>query len=200
MTRQELIKETVEKKYRNDTGCICADESRINALCDLLEKHKDINGVMIEVGVWRGGLAKIMAEVVPSKKLFLFDTFTGIPFTDKNDNFHKVGHFKETDIDFVKEFVGHKDRVEIVEGIFPESGVVLNNKQISIAHIDVDVYQSYKETLEFIYDKMSIGGLVVLDDYNVKTCEGATIAVDEFLKDKPEKIKTHKWQCYFVKE
>ncbi len=201
MTRAELINDIKDKKFLDGVqNCCCADSNRLDALCDLLEKYKDIFGVLVEVGVWRGGIAKAMAETVPLKNLFLFDTFRGIPHIDKKDNFHKVGHFKETDIDFVKNWVGHEDRVEIIEGVFPESGRLLTNKKIAIAHIDVDVYQSYKESLEFIYDKMTVGGIVILDDYKVGTCEGATIAVNEFLKGKPEKIQSYKYQYYFVKE
>jgi O-methyltransferase len=195
----DLIKEITEKKYRNGTGSVCASAKQLNNLYELFNQFSDIDGIAVEVGVWRGGIARLMADTI-DKDLYLFDTFSGIPYKSDKDNFHEIGHFKETDIEFVKEFVGNKEKVHIYQGIFPGSGDVLVGKKIAIAHIDVDMYQSYKEALEFIYPLMSKGGIIIFDDYKVESCQGATLAVDEFLSDKPEKIQLYKWQCHIVKE
>lgn len=51
--------------------------------------------------------------------------------------------------------------------------------RIALLHVDVDVYQPTRFTLESLYDRVVPGGIVVLDDY--PTVAGATRAVDEFL-------------------
>ena len=54
--------------------------------------------------------------------------------------------------------------------------------------MDVDNYISYKESLEFFYDKMVNGGIIVFDDYNCECCPGANLAIDEFFSSKEEKL------------
>lgn len=51
-------------------------------------------------------------------------------------------------------------------------------------HLDVDTYISYKNCLEFIYPLVINGGIILFDDYGSPTCEGATLACNEFFKDK----------------
>lgn len=54
--------------------------------------------------------------------------------------------------------------------------------KISLLHIDVDVYEPTKIALEYLYDRVVPGGLIVFDDYG--TVAGETKAVDEFFQDK----------------
>ncbi len=35
---------------------------------------------------------------------------------------------------------------------------------------------------------MNVGGVIICDDYGFATCPGATKAIDEYLRDKPEKM------------
>ena len=55
-------------------------------------------------------------------------------------------------------------------------------------HLDLDVYEPTKFVLEILYKKISKNGIILLDDYS--HIKGATLAVDEFLKNK--KLKVHK--------
>ena len=54
--------------------------------------------------------------------------------------------------------------------------------KISLLHLDVDIFKPTITALEFFWEKLSRGGILVIDDYN--SVEGATIAVDQFLKDR----------------
>lgn len=77
------------------------------------------------------------------------------------------------------------------------------NKHIKIAllHIDVDVYKPTKFILERLYNKVSRGGLIIVDDYSI--VKGANDAIDEFLADKQEivqKIPLSYSPCYIVKK
>jgi hypothetical protein len=72
--------------------------------------------------------------------------------------------------------------------------------QIAILRLDGDWYDSVKICLEYLYPKVSKGGMIVIDDYGYY--EGCTKAVDEYLKE--NKIKTFlsysRFGCrYFVK-
>ena len=150
-----------------------------------------LDGSIIEVGVYRGGSALCLARnKIKTKKLFCFDTFEGMPKTNPEyDNYHKEKNFNNTDFNFVKEILEKHENTFVYKGVFPEfnSEFVVDEK-FSLAHIDVDIYQSYIDCLNFIYPRMVVGGIIIFDDYNEKTCLGAKKAVDEFLADKKESL------------
>mgnify|MGYP003349306476 CR=1 FL=1 len=63
-----------------------------------------LDGNLCEVGVYKGGSAEIIAKnKTDERKLFLFDTFEGLPEVSNHDNFHKTGDFNETSYESVKE-------------------------------------------------------------------------------------------------
>jgi O-methyltransferase len=56
--------------------------------------------------------------------------------------------------------------------------------QIAMVHIDLDIYRSIKDGLEFIWPRLSRGGFAVFDDYGFHSCPGARAAVDEFFQSR----------------
>lgn len=158
-------------------------------LCTRISNH--LNGSLAEVGVFKGGSAEIIARNKhPKKKLYLFDTFNGMPEVNPNkDNQHKKGDFNKTSYDKIKKKFENYQNVFVCKGIFPkENNNVVKKENFSFVHIDVDIYQSYKDCLEFFYPRMIKGGIMVFDDYGAKSCEGAKLAIDEFFTDKPENL------------
>ena len=67
------------------------------------------------------------------------------------------------------------------------------DNKIALLHLDMDIYSSTKFALNKLYKKMSPNGIILSDDYS--TVEGATKAVDEFLK-KNKKLKLNKLKFY----
>ena len=67
------------------------------------------------------------------------------------------------------------------------------DNKIALLHLDMDIYSSTKFALNKLYKKMSPNGIILIDDYS--TVEGATKAVDEFLK-KNKKLKLNKLKFY----
>ena len=152
---------------------------------ELLNTH-DLGGACAEVGVYKGGTAELLAIYKKEKPLYLFDTFEGIPHSGKHDNHHKVGDFK-TSFEEVKDRLSKYEGVSIHRGIFPQdTGKVIDNVKFSFVHLDVDVYQSYMDALNIFWPKMIKGGVIICDDYHASTCLGAKVAIDEFLKSRPE--------------
>ena len=149
-----------------------------------------LEGDIAEVGVYKGGSAEIIASNKnENKNLYLFDTFEGMPEVDeKFDNVHKKKDFNNTSYSSVCTGLSRYKNVSIYKGIFPDdhSDKIKNNK-FSLVHIDVDIYKSYIDCLNFFYPRMVDGGIIALDDYYAPTCKGAKLAIDEFFLDKPEK-------------
>lgn len=174
---------------------------RQTCLRELVERVLPINGVMVEVGVYKGGTAATIASAAPAKHLFAFDTFSGIPFHDDTIDGHRAGDFSDTSIDEVRDNLKHIPNVSLHQGIFPDAtGDVLKDLKVAFVHLDVDVYESNKRCLEFLYPKLLPGAIVVFDDWEWKQCHGIKKSIVEFLADKPEMIvKSTEMQAYFVK-
>jgi hypothetical protein len=55
-----------------------------------------------------------------------------------------------------------------------------SQRQFGFVHLDVDVYPITQFCVEFFAPRLVAGGVIVVDDYGSRTCEGVTKAVDEF--------------------
>lgn len=132
-------------------------------------------GDFVEVGVYKGGSAIALAEVAreQNRRLFLFDTFYGIPLRGPEDT-HKVGDFGDTSLEAVRAAI--PDAI-IVQGIFPYSLTEGTLDRVAIAHIDVDQYTSTLFAAQALEHFMVPGGVMIFDDYDVLA--GAKLAVEE---------------------
>jgi hypothetical protein len=52
--------------------------------------------------------------------------------------------------------------------------------RIALLHLDGDLYESYKVSLEALYDKVVSGGIIMFDEYADPRWLGARKAIDEF--------------------
>lgn len=167
---------------------------RLEVIKELVNYTNSLPGACAEIGVYKGGTAGLIIENT-ERSIYLCDTFAGLPYWDEIDGkAHKVGSFSEIPEDernLFLEYVSKKSNVKVYKGIFPsETGDNLSNEVFSFVHLDVDAYESYKQCLNFFYNRMVPNGVIVFDDYNASSCPGAKLAVDEFFSDKPEKVVT----------
>ena len=155
-----------------------------------------IDGDYAEVGVFKGTSAKIICEAKENKHLHLFDTFEGLPEISKIDSKFKTKMFG-SNYQKVKEKLSKYQNVFIYKGLFPETGRSIQDRKFAFVHLDVDIYQSTKDCLDFFYDKMSKNGILISHDYNA---QGVKKAFEEFLNNKPEKvIQLPMSQCMIIK-
>ncbi|MCF6768484.1 TylF/MycF family methyltransferase [Thiotrichales bacterium 19S11-10] len=171
------------------------DVFRCYELWHLVEQSKKLNsGAIIEVGVWRGGTGALIAKKaklanIPNK-VYLCDTFTGIVKASEKDSKYIGGEHNDTSQEIVENLIFKKmqlNNVEILTGIFPdETANKIQEDTFRLCHIDVDVYQSAHDIIEWIWSKMCVGGIIVYDDFGFKGCEGITKHVEEqmHLKDR----------------
>jgi hypothetical protein len=148
-----------------------------------------VAGDFAELGVYRGGGARVLREVKGDRTLHLFDTFTGMPTTDPARDVHKAGDFGGTSLDAVRRYVG-TDKVEYYPGFFPQTtaGHEQRLQRFAFVHLDVDIYQSTLDGLRFFYPRLSSGGMLITHDYSARSCPGVAVAFDEFFADKPERV------------
>lgn len=150
------------------------------------------NGSFVEVGVYKGGTAWHLSKLAEeqNRKIYLYDTFEGIPYKDKIDS-HKVGDFKDTSYDKIVEAIPY---AQVIKGIFPDSAVEM--EEISFVHFDCDQYKSIIDGVNYLLPKMVKGGIMWFDDYGA--LHGATKAVHELFPI--EKIKKDTTKAFVVIE
>jgi len=144
-----------------------------------------VPGDVAEVGVYRGGSARIFQKAILKKniKIHLFDTFKGIPSADPKRDLHRAGNFSDVDFEALKKAFETDPRIQIHQGIFPDTAKGIEGP-FSFVHIDVDTYSSTLACMKYFSTRMSPGGVIIDDDYGYLSCPGARQAVDEFLSPK----------------
>jgi len=130
-------------------------------------------------------LAELVARMASARKhyLHLFDTFSGMPDTDREKDLHQRGDFADTSLEGVRSVVGHDEIVTYHQGFIPDTFKGLESSQIALAHVDVDIYQSVLDCWRFIFPRLTYGGFMVFDDYGFPSCPGARAAVDEYFRE-----------------
>jgi hypothetical protein len=169
-----------------------------------VSRHR-IPGDVVECGVWRGGSMKAVALTLldlgdTDRELHLFDTFEGMPPPGANDaRTTEVGAvpaerlLAESDktsliwavagMDVVRQTMAEtgypSDRVHLHPGLVEDTTPDQAPETISLLRLDTDWYASTRHELEHLYDRLSPGGVLILDDYG--GWDGARKATDEWL-------------------
>ncbi|MGD0300532.1 MAG: TylF/MycF/NovP-related O-methyltransferase [Bryobacteraceae bacterium] len=163
------------------------DIYRCYDLWNLVEEAGKLpSGDIIEIGVWRGGTGCLMAKRAKLAGLlatvYLCDTFQGVVKAGSSDRHYAGGEHADTSEATVTG-LAHRlglDNIKIVRGIFPEeTGHQLANASFRLCHIDVDVYDSGRDILAWIWPRLTRGGMVVFDDYGCLSTGGITRLVNE---------------------
>jgi hypothetical protein len=85
-------------------------------------------------------------------------------------------------------FLARFANVQVYRGWIPQRFGEVAARRFSFVHIDVDLYEPTRDSIEFFYPRLAPGAVLVCDDYGIVTCPGATKAIEDFLRDKPEKM------------
>ena len=163
-----------------------------HCICDVLQKG--VPGDLVETGVWRGGAAIFMRAVLEAygdrhRQVWLADSFQGLPApdagkypADAGDQHHSLSPYLAVPAEIVKaNFARYgllDGRVHFLEGWFRDTLPTARVGQIAVLRLDADMYESTIEALHYMYDKVSPGGFVIVDDYGaLPNCRRA---VDDF--------------------
>jgi O-methyltransferase len=183
-------------------GYTLVDKVRCYILYQCAKNSVRIVGDIAEIGVFRGGTAKLLAKTsAPTgKTVHLFDTFAGMPSVDASIDLHQAGDFANTSIEAVQAYLRDCNNVRLYKGLFPSTAQPIEQKSFALVHIDVDIYPSVLSCCAFFYPRMERGGMMLFDDYGFLSCPGVKKAVDEFFVGKREfPIYLPTGQCLVVR-
>lgn len=178
-------------------GLTMVGRARLDNIEQLLRKavKNGVPGDFVECGVWRGGsslYARAVLDVLrePDRVVHLVDSFQGLPVpTQSNDvdSWSRM-HFLRVPLEEVQRPFRQlgllDDGVAFHKGFFQNSLPVVrqqlmqSNRPIAVLRMDGDMYESTMDILYNLYDLVSVGGCVIIDDYTIVY---AKRAVHEFL-------------------
>lgn len=168
------------------------------SLCRTVASY--VPGVVIECGVWRGGMSAAMAEILGADRTYyLFDSFEGLPDADPttdgawaiarlaNAASHPYGRVAaaEADAEAAMRMSGAR-RYHLIKGWFEHTlPKFVPPAPIAVLRLDADLYRSTRQCLDALYPYVAPGGLVLIDDY-YSPWAGCARAVHEYLGQQPE--------------
>jgi hypothetical protein len=195
-------------EYENNFYLSCDNTrfSKFMAHYELFKMTRDLPGSIIECGVFKGasfvrfaGFRDLFGNPF-SNKIVGFDVFDEFPETSfKEDMIYRERFINEAGSssiseDQLKEVLkvkGIEKNIELVKGDITKTvpEYVKKNPQfkISLLNLDTDIYEPAVTVLEYLYPRIVIGGILILDDYG--TFPGETKAVDEYFKRENIEIK-----------
>lgn len=172
---------------------------------EYIEKS-NIEGDIVECGVWRGGSAMVMAMKLMqmksnSREIYLYDTYEGMSEpTDKDVDalgVHSSERLKKEDkkkganiwcyatLDEVKQNMkgtGYpEEKIKYIKGKVEDTIPVSVPNKIALLRLDTDWYESTKHELIHLFPLLSKHGILIIDDYG--HWRGSRQAVDEYFKE-----------------
>jgi hypothetical protein len=181
--------------------------------------RRPIPGDLIETGVWRGGATILMRAIlkvyeVTDRIVWVADSFEGLPEPDPRkfpveSKFHRDPLMKEFYRNFAASLEDVKrnfaayglldNHVKFLKGWFKDTLPHAPIAKLAVMRLDGDYYESTMDALTNLYDKLSIGGYVIIDDYGQDAWTNCRQAVDEFrsrhgITDETVRVDS---SCYF---
>ena len=182
--------------------------ARLNDLdhCVTTVLAEEVPGDLVECGVWRGGASILMRGIlaawnVTDRTVWVADSFAGVPKPEHPRDTIDLSPDVHPELAVSRDRVAANfalfdlldDQVRFVEGYFSESLPSAPIERIAVLRLDGDLYESTAATLEALYDKVSPGGFVIVDDYGV--LEPCRAAVEDFRSERgvADPIETIDW-------
>jgi hypothetical protein len=190
--------------------------ARMNSFQELLIQMitNQIAGDIVETGVWKGGASIFARALLRSyneshRRVILCDSFKGLP--KGNASFHQ-GDVGWSDLSILSvsdyrvaksffEFNLFDNNVVFAKGFFRDTMPVLTRviDQIAILRMDGDIYESTVDVLYHLYEKISLNGIVIVDDWEGFPAKDACLDFFQVHQIQPIIVPVDRWSVYFVK-
>ena len=186
-------------------------EEETERILELAARCLNVPGDYVELGCYRGDTSLLLAEMLrrdavsdelveksvekSAKKLWIYDSFEGLPEKSEKDESEVGKDFRQGELMVTKRevkarFLRAGLPVPIIKKAwFNELTEVDLPEKIAFAFLDGDLYESIKDSLKLVENKMSDGGVIIVHDYNNPALPGVVKAVDEWLRDKNMEIE-----------
>ncbi len=152
----------------------CSGTQELERLLEIASDvgRREIPGDIVECGVMNGGSAATLASGLPGRRLWLYDSFEGLPEPTPRDGPRARtwgGRCRgvESRVREVLHLAGEPPYT-VVKGWYADTfadPAVRGPERVAVLHVDADWFDSVLPSLERFYDLISDGGVVILGDF-----------------------------------
>ena len=198
--------------FMHDAGFIKAEKAgastgswqmihwRVHTILWAARHCTNIEGDFVECGTNKGGFARAILEYidlsVTGKNFYLLDTFEGLPeklLTDQEKQAGKKEHFANVYTNCYEQVLqtfANFPFVKIIKGTVPDTLENVTADRIAFLSLDMNSVVPEIAALHYFWNKLSTGGMIVLDDYAFVTCDLQYEAHNKWADEKGIKILT----------
>jgi len=187
---QAYINRVKQRVLKKDQPMTMIGKARLDNVEFCLKEvlKNDIPGDCVETGVWRGGATILMRAILKAyqnedRQVWVVDSFQGLPapnlkkYPADRELLSEQGTCFASLNTVMNNFASLNlldNRVVFVKGWFSETLPPAPIEQIALLRLDGDLYESTMDVLNALYDKVTPGGYIIIDDYgHWKACKKA---------------------------
>ncbi len=189
---------TGENQYASPDGI----SWRYNILVWAARQALQVEGDFVECGVYRGDMSWVVTEMVDlvghGRTMYLYDTFSG--FSEKYSSpedypdapqffeFANAGYGQAGLQEEVTARFRDKPHVHVIQGVVPDALPATAPPKIAFLHLDMNSPGPERAALEFLYDRISPGGVIVFDDYGWSIFRKQKESADAFMASRSHSV------------
>ena len=162
------------------------DYVRLATLELLCRRLAEVPGAAAELGVYRGFFARCINQLLPERKLYLFDSFEGFGEEAQASESFQAAH-RNTAIEKVLAIMPYPEKVIVKPGFFPDSLDGLE-EQFCLVSLDVDFYQTTLDGLRYFWPRLEKGGYLLLHDWGSPKLPGVRQALTAYERELGQRI------------
>ena len=198
-------------------------------MAHLYDRIQGVDGDIVECGLGEGTTFSMLAFFSgsenhrPVRRLYGFDSFEGFPAPDSLDcspRKPQEGEWGPEDRGVTEESVRRRLADSGISDEFPELDIRIvkgflrdslsdfpRDRPIAFCHLDVDLYEGYRDALRHLFPRVAPGGVIAFDEYRefhpelsqyrdergvfIEKWPGCTKAVDDYFADLEEVLRYH---------
>lgn len=157
------------------------DYVRLATLELLCRRLENVPGAAAELGVYRGAFARCINQLLPERKLYLFDSFEGFSADAKASASFQAAH-RNTAVENVLSIMPYPEKIRVKPGFFPASLEGLETR-FCLVSLDVDFYQTTLEGLRYFWPRLEHGGYLLLHDWGSPSLPGVKQALEDYERE-----------------
>lgn len=194
---QELLDRLLPKQHIVPTPAQLADPRlperdlsndyvRLTTLELLCRRLETVPGAAAELGVYKGFFARCINQLLPQRKLYLFDSFEGFGEEACAPEAFQAAH-RNTAVEKVLAIMPHPEKIVVKPGFFPGSLGGLEER-FCLVSLDVDFEQATLDGLRYFWPRLEAGGYLLLHDWGSPKLSGVARALSAYEEELGRKL------------
>lgn len=123
--------------------------------------------------------SSVILNYMKTPKFYLIDSWGKDIIKDKDETYHKYATYEQAKRVFAK-----FKKAKLIHGVVPQILYKMDIKNVSYLHLDLNSWRADLSALEYFWDKLLIGAIVIVDDFGFDGFEKTRKHIENFVKKK----------------